>query len=94
MQFKKDGIEFHIPDRPTVRQQLAYISATTGVDPERHLERLWNGAKTLIENWQCDLFKFDVNLDEVTNPKISELILWASIQVRSYINGLEEIPKN
>lgn len=94
MQFKKDGIEFHIPDRPTVRQQLAYISATTGTDPEYHLERLWNGAKALIENWQCELFKFDVDLDTVDNPKITELMLWAAIQVRGYINKLEETPKN
>jgi hypothetical protein len=94
MLFEKDGIKFSIPDRPTVRQQLAYISATTGIDSERHLERLWNGAKTLIESWECELFKTDVNLDNVSNPKIAELILWASIQVRSYINGLEEIPKN
>lgn len=94
MLFEKDGIKFIIPDRPTVRQQLAYISATTGTDPEQHLERLWNGAKTLIESWECDLFKVDVNLDNVSNPKIAELILWASIQVRSYINKLEDIPKN
>lgn len=94
MQFEKDGLKFSIPDRPTVRQQLAYYSATTGTDAERHLERLWNGAKALIVEWECELFKADVDLDTVDNPKITDLMLWAAIQVRAYINKLEEIPKN
>lgn len=94
MEFKNDDACFTVPDRPTVRQQLAYFSACTGVDPDKHLERMWNGAKTLIRDWDCKLFKIDVDLETVDDPKVADIILWAAISVKAHMNKLSEIPKN
>lgn len=97
MQFQREEpvkIRFTIPDRPTVRQQMAYYSEATGVTSKAHLERLWLGARSLILEWECDLFKHDVDLDEVTDPQVTDIMLWVAIQVRNYLNGMGELPKN
>lgn len=96
MEFKRDEpvkVRFTIPDRPTVRQQMAYYSEASGtIRP--HLERLWLGTRAIILEWECDLFKHDVNLDEVDNPEIMSIMLWAAIQVRDHLNKMSEVPKN
>ena len=97
MEFKRDEpvkIRFTIPDRPTVRQQMAYYSEATGVTSKAHLERLWIGARTLVIDWECELFKHDVDLDSVDNPEIMNTMLWAAIQVRDHLNRMGDIPKN
>ena len=96
MQFVKETpkVRFVIPDRPTARQQLAYYSATAGVIDREYLERLWVGARTLITEWECDIFPKDANLDEVTNPSVVDIMLWAALQVKGYINKLEDLPPN
>ena len=95
MQFERETpkVRFVIPDRPTARQQLAYYSATAGVLDREYLERLWVGARTLITEWDCE-FPKDVNLDEVTNPSVVDIMLWAALQVKGYINKLEDLPPN
>ena len=97
MEFKRDEpvkVSFVIPDRPTVRQQMAYYSEATSVTGRAHLERLWLGARSLIMEWNCDLFKHDVDLDSVSDPEIMNTMIWASIQVRDHLNRMGELPKN
>lgn len=86
-------VSFDIPDRPTVRQQMAYYSEATGVTSRAHLERLWLGTRTLIVNWECELFQFDVDLDTVDDPRIMDIMLWAAVRVRDHLNKLGELPK-
>lgn len=96
MQFERETpkVRFVIPDRPTARQQLAYYSATAGVIDREYLERLWVGARTLITEWESDVCQLDTNLDEVTNPSIVDVMLWAALQVKGHINKLEDLPPN
>jgi hypothetical protein len=96
MEFTKETppVRFVVPDKPTARQQLAYYSATAGSMDDEYLFRLWKGARALITEWDCELFKMDVNLDEVTDPVIVDVVLWAALKVKNHINHLEEVPKN
>ncbi len=97
MEFKRDepvSVRFTIPDRPTVRQQMAYYSEATGVTNRAHLERLWLGARSLIQEWECELFKHDVDLDSVDDPRIMDVMLWVAIRVRDHLNQMGELPKN
>ena len=96
MEFTKEKpkVRFTIPDRPTARQQLAYYSATAGTHSEDYLFRLWSGARALMIEWECGDFEKDVNLDEVTDPSIVDVVLWAALQVKTYISKLEDLPKN
>lgn len=95
MEFKRNDCTFTIPDRPTVRQQLAWFSAAGGRDPNDVYDRYWEGAKQLIQEWQCEAISdFKISLDEISNPTQTNIILWAGIEVWRFMNKLEDIPKN
>lgn len=94
MEIKREKFTFKIPDRPTVRQQLQYFSAASG---EASLIRYWEGAKALIEpkSWQSEaLPNYDVDLDTVTDPSVTNVLIEAGLEVLKYMNTLEDIPKN
>jgi len=87
--------KFIIPARPTVRQQMEYFSATAGAAGSQLITRYWLGARILISDWQCEaLPKNDVDLDEIDNPEQTELLVWAAMQVKMFMDRLENIPKN
>ena len=97
MEYKNEKLSarFVVPDKITVRQQLAYLSETVKNNDGTSMQSLWNGARLLIQDWVCPVFPiFDTKLDDVTDPQITELILWAAMEVRKHINNLESIPKN
>jgi hypothetical protein len=92
MEIKSEKYKFTLPDRPTVRQQLEYYSASAG---SASLVRYWNGAKTLIQSWECESFPdFTVDIESVTDPSITAVIIEAGLDVMRYINALEDVPKN
>lgn len=96
MEYKNEACSFTIPDKPTVRQQLAYVGAASGLRGAEMFLRLWEGAVDMLADWECklipDLEEFD--LDEADNPAITEVIIWVGIQVRNHMNALDEVPKN
>jgi len=96
MEFKRDDCTFSISDSLTVRQQLAWFSASSGRERNDSLIRYWEGAKQLIVKWDCPLMPDykKIDLDLLTDPRQTSIIIWVGIQVMMYIDKLEEIPKN
>ena len=97
MKFEREDKKctFEIPDRPTVRQQLQYFSAAAGAAGNDMLVRLWYAAVPLMTAWECEAMPDkDINLDEVSNPSQTDVIIWAGLQARTFMNSLEDIPKN
>lgn len=97
MEFKNEILKtsFTIPDRPTVRQQMAYFSETARSVDRQHVERLWMAAQSLISNWKSEIMPdMKADLDATDNPKVTDVIIWASLQVKNHINSLDETPKN
>jgi len=97
MEFKHENptARFVVPDRPTVRQQLEYYSMAAGATESEFIVRLWRAAQALITEWECEklpLFKAD--LDSVSAPSQTTVIIWAAMAVRNFMNGLEDLPKN
>lgn len=97
MEYKRENpaARFVVPDRPTVRQQLEYFSMAGGAVEAEFIFRLWNAAQALILEWECDtlpLFKAD--LDTLSNPSQTAVIIWAALAVRNHMNSLEDLPKN
>lgn len=85
---------FRVPDRPTVRQQLAYFSEAGLAQGRALFERLWLGAATMIEDWQCDFLPDPpTDLDAIDDPRATELLIWAGVQVERHMSALEELPK-
>jgi hypothetical protein len=93
---KKPDCVFTVPDRPTVRQQLQYFSNTVSMsDDEDLFFRYWRGATALISDWKCEILPdFHIDLDKADDPNLTNLIIWAGLQVRDHMNSLEALPKN
>lgn len=92
MEFKREDCTFTVPDRPTVREQLAYYSAAAGSNT---LLRYWIGAQALIGSWKSTIlpdYKADVNT--LSDPSQTTLIIWAGLEVMKFMNALDDIPKN
>lgn len=97
MKFERDEpkCSFEIPDRPTVRQQLEYFSATAGAAGNQMLIRFWAGALQLVTKWECEaLPDYKTGLDDMTDPKQADIIIWAGIQVKNFMSTLDDVPKN
>lgn len=83
---------FTIPDRPTVREQLAYFSGASGSD---FLFRLWSGAKAIITKWECDLLPDkETKLETLFDPSVTQMLIWVGLKVSEHMGALEDIPKN
>jgi hypothetical protein len=95
-QREKPDCKFEVPEKITVRMQLAYYSAASSIEQDKLLERSWEAAKQIIipASWRCELVKLDSDLDELTDPQATDIILWAGMRVRDCMNELERIPKN
>jgi len=83
-----------VPDKVTVRQQMAYFSAAYAVEGPV-FERYWAGAAQLITEWECEIFPDkSVSIDSVTNPQVTAVLIWAGLQVKNHIDSLDEVPPN
>jgi len=92
---EKPDCEFKVPARPTVRQQMQYYSVAAGASGNRMLERFWAGAKVLLSDWTCtEMPDVNVDLDNISDPKQTDIIIWAAMEVKQHMNDLEDVPKN
>lgn len=89
------GVSFTIPTRPTVRQQLEYLSEAGNARGREMWLRYWAGAVMLITNWVCEALPDpNVDLDSITDTKQTGIIMWAAIEVYRHMNSLDTIPKD
>lgn len=95
MKFEREDCTFEIPDRPTVKQQLLYFGAASGVDRNDAMLRYWDGAKQMIQKWDCKhMPDYKISLDDLTDSNATQVIIWAGLEVLKHMNQLDDIPKN
>lgn len=72
------GVAFDVPDRITVRQQVAFRSRLAAPDDGGIYGRYWNAAPLLLTNWQSavipDPATFD--LDAADDPRAADIVMW------------------
>lgn len=92
---KKPSARFVIPDKLTVRQQLDYLSAVS-LKPGIDWLGLWQGAVLLIQEFECELIPSveKLDLDKVTDPQITNVLVWVGWEVKRHMDKLEEVEKN
>ncbi len=84
---KELKVTFEIPDVITVRQQLKYMSYVRFTLGEEHYLALWEGAKLLMTEWECEsipkLAKYD--LDKAEDFADTHIIIWVGNQVSAHV---------
>lgn len=104
MEFKRENpdCKFTLPDAITVRQQLAYFSAAGALSGNEMWLRLWEAAKTLIQDWECPLIqnlnpdrsKKEIDYLDSADPQVTYILIWVAGEVREHINSLKSLSKN
>lgn len=93
---EKMGCSFELPDKLTVRQQLAFWQrfADAGED-ESTAARNWLAGKALIIDWKCEaLPDIEASLDEMTSPRQASVVAWAGRTITAHVVGLDELAPN
>jgi hypothetical protein len=93
---EKLGCSFELPDRPTVRQQLKLFSDLRIWIEDPPLIRYWEAGKQFVTDWQCEVVPDlqAANLDEMTNPKQTNVISWVGLTIHLHFDRLEDLPPN
>lgn len=87
--------KFTVPDRITVKQQLEYFSVAGGLAGNEYWFRLWEAAKLFIQNWEFELMPdLNADLDTLSDPRVSQAIVWAGMRVSAHIDSLQAVSKN
>ena len=89
------GASFSLPDRVTVRQQLGYYSEAGLARGAELWLRLWMGARNIVADWKCEIFPDPLaDLDDITDPRVTEIVIWAALETKTYMDALDTVPKN
>jgi hypothetical protein len=91
------GARLVVPDEPTVFQLVSYDSKRYERNGLPQLLLLWEMAKILIIEWECEaLPDKDTSLLEITEnaDNVASVIEWASLIVSAWRRSLDNIPKN
>ena len=103
MEFKTEdygGARLVVPDEPTIYQLVNFDSQRYVADGLPSILILWEMAKTLITEWDCDVLP-DKDITTSDMQKMtdkahdaSKIIEWAGTIVSAYRRSLESVPKN
>lgn len=88
------GVSFSLPDKLTVRQQLAFRQRLAASDGDLY-SRYFMASVPLIEDWQCELVPVvaDVDLDTETRTSVADIVQWMANEVAIYFTDLGTVPK-
>lgn len=90
---KELKVSFELPDVINCRDQLRFFGANIGMRDDESFIRMWEGAKSLIEKWDCSYFNYEDSLDEAVDPRITRVIIWVGGAVARHMNSLEKTEK-
>lgn len=89
------GVVFTLPDTFTVRQQLAYRSKIAQAADESAFVRVWLGAVSVMQDWQCEHVPDPaaLDLDATDDRKTADIVQWTANTVAGHMADLETPPK-
>jgi hypothetical protein len=97
---EKLGLSFTLPDKPTVYQILIFDSKLSESIRQPQFLKLWEIAKTVISDWQCEAFPdYKVALETINGEdndmnKIARIIEFVGAQAIAWRNELDLVSKN
>ena len=87
------ALKYSTHEAPTYRQILRYDGLVASMRGAEMYLRLWQAAPELIDEWSAPI-ALSVSLDDVADRATLEIIKLVSLEVFSYRQSLDEIPKN
>jgi hypothetical protein len=97
MEFKHPGLEirFVVPDIISVRKQMAFTSVAASRREQDLLENLWRASQIVITEWECPhVPDRNADLETITSPTANDAMTWTALEVRNYMQRLDDVPKN
>lgn len=90
------GISFEVPERFTVREQLAFRAAVASSAGESSYVRYWMAAQSVIKEWECELVPdmATLDLDAAEDSRVADVVQWTANTVAGHMLTLETPPKN
>ena len=93
---KQLGVCFSLPDKLTVREQLAYREQVLlNIDDNAYI-RNWIAGIPLLKEWQCEAIPepeaFD--FDSETDMRKADIVNFVANTVAGHMLTLEDVPKN
>jgi hypothetical protein len=90
------GVSFEMPDRVTVRQQLAYRGQVALAASDNTFAVHWKAAQPLLQNWACEKLPDPaaVDLDEETDTAVADIVTWTANTAAGHMLALRATPKN
>jgi hypothetical protein len=89
------GARLVVPDKPNTLLLLTHDSIRYEASPEGLILNLWEMAKVLITEWECEaLPDMNADLSEITDARAARVIEWAGVTVSAFRRSLDAIPKN
>jgi len=94
-EFEDPKVKVTIVDEPTVEQQLTFTYGLMRArQADNYFVRQWDAVLPLITEWECEIFPDrSVPLSELTDPQITEVVIWVCSRVSEFINNLGEVSK-
>ncbi|MFA5714359.1 MAG: hypothetical protein WC998_01290 [Candidatus Paceibacterota bacterium] len=96
----KLGLSFTFPDKPTVYQILVFDSKLNEMIGKPTFLKLWETAKTIISDWQCESFPdYKVALDTIQGEdtdmnKIARIVEYVGSHAITWRTELDLVSKN
>lgn len=90
------GVKFSLPDAIPVSKQLLFRGGVWGRRGNDNFIRFWEGAKELVQDWECELIAdpLALDLDAETDPRIADIVQYVGVQTAGHITDLGAVPKN
>jgi hypothetical protein len=89
------GLRFTTPENPTVAEIMLYDSKRVDMANTPIYLGMWEMAKTLIQEWECELMPdYKVELNKITDLRIARLVEQAGNAVLAWRLSLDKVSKN
>lgn len=90
------GVKFELPDRVTVRQQLAFRSRVAVVQPDEAFVAYWLAALGLLSDWECERVPDPaaLNMDEAVEPAVADIVQYTANTAAAHMLALRHPGKN
>ena len=94
--FSHVKVRFALPEKPTVRQQLAFQAGQFSQLAEGGYMQNFAGALAVMTGWECAALPdpHALDIDKETSKAITDIVVFVAARTHGHFESLESVPKN